>query len=199
MTPHAIRTAPVLAALTVLLVAGSPKGWVLIGPASAYAFRLDSLEKHGGRSSGLLECTDPDVQEFGSILQTIRADGYRSKRVRLSAYVRTRDVEESARLWMRVDGPESSGIAFDNMAKRPFKGDTEWSRYDIVLDVPADAVQIGFGAILGGKGRLWVDDLVLEPVGLGVATTDMHAPPVPAKAVVPPGLPPQPVNADFEE
>ena len=194
MTP-----AHVLAAVTVLLVAGSAKGWVLIGPPDAYSFRLDSLEKHGGRSSGLLECTDQDVQEFGSILQTIRADGYRNERVRLAAYVRTRGVEESARLWMRVDGPESSGIAFDNMTKRAFRGDTEWSRYDIVLDVPAEVVQIGFGAILGGKGRFWIDDLVLEPVTRDVPTTDMHAPPVPAKAVVPPGLPLHPVDADFEE
>jgi len=174
-------------------------GWVLVGPAKAYSFRIDGAEKHSGRGSGLLECAAPDVDDFGSLIQTIRADMYRGRRVRLSGYLRTREVEESARMWMRVDGPDTSPVAMDNMAKRPIRGSTEWSRYEIVLDVPAVAVQIGFGAILGGQGRLWVDDLALELVGDGVATTDMHVPPEPFKTEVPPGLPRQPVNAGFEE
>lgn len=75
--------------------AGVPKGWVLIGPSNVYSFRVDSIEKHSGRASGLLECSTSDVDAFGSFLQTIRADGYRGRRVRLSGYVRTRDVENS--------------------------------------------------------------------------------------------------------
>ena len=179
--------------------AGVPKGWVLVGPANAYSFRVDSAEKHSGRASGLLECSTSDVNEFGSFLQTIRADSYRGRRVRLSGYMRTRDVENSARMWMRVDGAETSPIAFDNMANRAVRGDNDWSRYEIVLDVPTVAVQIAYGAILGGQGRLWVDDLMLEVVGADVATTDMHQPAVPFKPGVPSDLSRQPVNAGFEE
>jgi len=65
---------------------------------------------------------------------------------------------------MRVDGPETSPVAFDNMAKRTIRDNNDWSRYEIVLDLPAEAVQIAYGVILGGRGRLWVDDLMLEIV-----------------------------------
>jgi hypothetical protein len=175
------------------------KGWVLIGPADNYTFHVDAAEKHSGRGSGLLQCSSPDVDDFGSLIQTIRADAYRGRRVRLSGYLKTRDVEGSARMWMRVDGPDTSPNAFDNMAKRAIRGNTEWLRYEIILDVSADATQVAFGAILGGSGRLWVDDLTLEAVGDGVATTDMHEPALPTKVVVPPDLPRRPVNAGFEE
>lgn len=100
---------------------------------------------------------------------------------------------------MRVDGPHTSFLAFDNMANRAIRGDNDWSRYEIVLDVPTVPLQIAYGAILGGQGRVWVDDLTLEVVGADVATTDMHQPAVPFKPGVPPDLPKQPVNAGFEE
>jgi hypothetical protein len=139
------------------------------------------------------------VDDFGSIMQTFRADGYRGRRVRLSGYMRTRDVENSARMWMRVDGPETSPIAFDNMANRAIRDNNDWSRYEIVLDVPTVAVQFAYGAILGGKGRLWVDDLTFEVVGADVATTDMHQPAVPFKPGMLSDLPQQPINPGFEE
>jgi hypothetical protein len=101
-------------------------------------------------------------------------------------------------MWLRVDGPDTSPLALDNMAKRAVRGDTEWSRYEIVLYVPVVA-QIAYGGILGGKGHLWLDDLRVEVVGDDVPTTDMHVPAVAAKAVIQPDLPAQPVNPGFEE
>src|SRR4029453_15313434 len=171
----------------------------LLGPADAYSFRADTVEKHGGQRSGLLECAVWDVEAFGGVMQTLRADAYRGRRVRLSGYLRTRDVDGSARMWLRVDGPDTSPVAFDKMAKRPVRGSTEGSRSEIVLDVPAVAMQIAYGAILGGKGRLWIDDFQLELVGDDVPTTDMHVPAVATTTTVPPGLPSRPVNAGFEE
>ena len=198
-----------LAVLLVLAVSATPsektstnvaKGWVLDGPGAAYSFHVDMAEKHGGRASGLIECTTPDVDDFGVLTQLIKADAYRGRRVRLSSYLRTRGIEDgSARMWMRVDGPEVSPMAMDNMAKRAIHGDTEWARYDIVLDLPADAVRIAFGVILGGQGRLWVDDLAFDFVDGKVASTDMHVPPDPFKTVVPADLPGRPINPGFED
>src|SRR4029453_11364708 len=176
-----------------------PKGWFLAGPGDAYSSRVDGDEKHSGRGSGLLECDTSDVDAFGVLNQTFRADAYRGRRIRLSGFMRTRGVEGSARMWLRVDGPDTSPLALDNMAKRPVRGDTEWLLYQIVLDVPAVAVQIAYGGILGGKGRLWLDDLRVEVVGDDVPTTDMHVPAVASKAVVSLDLPAQPVNTGFEE
>ena len=180
--------------------ANTPKGWVLTGPAAhAYSARPDSTEKHTGKASALLQSSTPDLDSFGALMQTFSADNYRGRRIRLSGYLRTRDLELWAALWMRVDGPETSSLAFDNMSNRPVRGNTEWSSYQIVLDVPRAAVQIAYGVTLAGSGRLWVDDLSVEAVGEDVATTDMRQPPVPAKIGVPVGLPSTPTNTGFEE
>jgi hypothetical protein len=58
------------------------------------------------------------------------------------------------------------------MQGRPIKGTLDWRRYEIVLDVPPEADVIGFGIVLSGPGRAWVDGLQFEAVGADVARTD---------------------------
>jgi hypothetical protein len=72
---------------------------------------------------------------------------------------------------MRVDGPRSQTLAFDNMYRRGVHGTTEWRAYAVVLDVPDAATGIAFGALLSGDGTLWVDDLTFEVVGKDIPTT----------------------------
>jgi len=68
-------------------------------------------------------------------------------------------------------------LAFDNMSDRPIQGDTEWTRHDVVLDVPASARRITFGVLLGGPGTVWIDGVRLDVVASTVPTTDAKAPP----------------------
>ena len=46
-----------------------------------------------------------------------------------------------------------------------------WTRYEIVLDVPANSFRISYGILLTGIGQVWVDDVQLEVVGDEVPTT----------------------------
>jgi hypothetical protein len=201
---HAIGV-PVLIALGASIgatesVGNPPKGWALGGPgAHAYSARVDVEERRSGHGSGLLECSTRNLDTFGTLMQTIRAEDLRGRRIRLSGYLRTRDPEFWAALWMRIDGADTSPLAFDNMSDRVVRGDTEWSQYAIVLDVPVAAVQIAFGATLAGGGRIWVDDLVIEVVGKEVTTTDLKQPAQSIKIVVGPEVPSKPVNLGFDE
>ena len=79
-------------------------------------------------------------------------------------------------------------LAFDNMAARPIRGTVDWQRYDVVLDVPAEAKAIALGVLLTGTGEVFVADFKLETVGLDVDTTEMDVP-----------LPERPQNLDFSE
>ena len=181
--------------------AGTPKGWMIVGTgADHYTARVDTAVVHSGRGSGLLECPTSGLDAFGALMQVFLADDYRGRRIRLSGYLRTREPEYWAAHWMRVDGKDRSPLAFDNMTNdRLVRGDTEWTAYQIVLDVPVEAVQIAYGATLAGSGRLWVDDLAVEVVGDDVPTTDLRQPPVPAQAGSTAGLPRKPFNGGFEE
>jgi hypothetical protein len=105
-------------------------------------------------------------------MQDFRADQYRGKRVRLSASVKTEDVQQWAGLWMRVDKVSGGEpLAFDNMQDRPIQGTVEWHNYDVVLDVRQEATGIFFGVLLTGSGKVWLNGLQFEAVGQDVPTT----------------------------
>ena len=87
------------------------------------------------------------------------------KRVRFSGYIRTEGITRGyAGLWWRADG-KAGILVFDNMANRGVTGTTDWTRHDIELTVPAEAVNINFGAILTGNGAAWFDDWSVEVDG----------------------------------
>ncbi|MCB2206221.1 hypothetical protein KQI65_15870 [bacterium] len=113
---------------------------------------------------------------FGTWMCTIDAEDYRSKRIQLSAYVKTEDVNAGAMLWMRVDGKNHKILAFDNMQRRAIRGTTDWSSYTIVLDVPVEAEKIALGTILGGNGKVWTGSLELAAVSAEVPVTDLGSP-----------------------
>jgi hypothetical protein len=47
------------------------------------------------------------------------------------------------------------------MADAPVKGTTGWTRYTITLAIPERAERVEIGAMLQGKGSLWLDDVEL--------------------------------------
>jgi hypothetical protein len=153
--------------------AGAPKGWILAGskPAS-YETGVDRATAHAGKASAVLRSRVASVDGFGTLMQTIKADRFLGKRVRLSGHVKADHVASWAGLWMRVDQAESkASLAFDNMQDRPIQGTTDWRRYEVVLDVPADASNIAFGILLEGIGAVWLDAVALEVVDKTVPTT----------------------------
>ena len=105
-------------------------------------------------------------------MQSFDPGEHRGKRLRLSAFVKTQDIKDWAGVWMRVDGPEQGrSLAFDNMQDRPIKGTADWTRHEIVLDVPDKATNISFGILLHGEGKLWLDDVQFQVVDTSVPTT----------------------------
>lgn len=155
---------------------GVPEGWG--GGGETYERTSDTQEPHGGKHCGRIRHTGKDASDmpdFASFTQNIPAAELRGQRVRYSGFLRTDKVESGfAGLWMRVDGKDENarGLTFDNMAERAPHGTTGWKEYAVVLDVPAEAEKIHFGALLSGNGTMWVDDLKLEIVGKDVPATD---------------------------
>ena len=150
----------------------TPNGWYRTGATpQAYDMSVDRTVAHSGKASATLKSIAKPAG-FGALMQSFDASSFRGKRVRMSGYLRSKDVDRWAGMLMRVDGPESSGsLAFDNMQNRPIRGTTAWTRCAIVLDVPDEAVAIAFGAMLIGSGQIWMDDLQFEIVGKDTATT----------------------------
>jgi len=148
--------------------------WYMSGPSTRFRAVADTRVAHAGRASARLEATERDTDGAGRLAQAMPADAYRGRRLRFSGYVQTDGVTGWAGLWMRVDRRRGPG-AFDNMQNRPIHGTTAWTRYAVVLDVPADAVTIELGLIQDGPGASHLDDVVLDIVGPEVAVTELGA------------------------
>jgi hypothetical protein len=151
---------------------GPVPGWTLEGDdVPEYSIALDTAVKHGGgHASGALRSVVPQPKGFGTLDQGFGARPYAGKRLRVRAFIKADKVTGWAGLWMRVDG-ERTGLAFDNMEKRPIKGTRDWARYDVVLDVAADSTAIAFGVLLYGAGQVWMDDVAFDVVDASVPTT----------------------------
>ena len=141
-----------------------------LGTAERYSMTVDSAVKRSGNASASLAFACGATDGFGSLAQSIAADEYLGKRVRLSGWLKTENAQEAG-LWMRLDGDKRL-LGFDNMMPRAVKGTSDWKQYEVVLDVPQETVNILFGTLLAGTGRVWVDDLKIEVVGKDVASTN---------------------------
>jgi RNA polymerase sigma factor (sigma-70 family) len=176
----------------------TPEGWFAVGSnPDDYEMVTDRKVAHGGKASARMKAKADEPKGFGTLMQSFEANDYRGKRLRLSAYVKTDQVEDQAALWVRIDSKDKT-VGFDNMNGRPIKGTTEWTRFDIVLDVPEKSVSINFGLLLAGKGQAWVDDFRFEVVGQDVKTTNLLEQEIDIEAQDR-TFPNKPVNLDFEK
>jgi len=97
------------------------------------------------------------------------------KRIRMSAFVKV-DRVVHAGIWLRIDAADGDTVGFDNMDDRPIAGTSDWTRFDVVVDVPPDAVRLAYGILLIGEGHAWIDDVTFETVGTDVALTGPYKP-----------------------
>ena len=166
-------SAAILAFAITIMSYNLPEGWVKAGSVpERYDMGTDpGAGQKGGNAATIKSIGIPNG--FGTLMQTIAADNYKGKRIRLTGYIKTKDVMTSAGLWFRVDGKDGGQpLAFDNMQNRPIAGNTDWVKCRIVLDVPKNAAVIAYGALLTGAGQIWFDNLKFDVVGSNVPTTD---------------------------
>lgn len=173
------RASAFAVALSALALGGAaraeqPRSWILSGSAPQnYEMGVEGADKVPFIRGKPAAST---AGGFGTLMQYIDARPYLGRRVRLSASLKT-EAAAQAQMWMRVEAAEAV-VAFDNMNDRPVAGTTGWRRYEIVLDVPADAAHIAYGFFLIGAGKVAADDFRIETVGRDTPTTGAPWPPI---------------------
>ena len=143
-----------------------PDGWFQWG--SNYLLSIDTMIKHSGDNSILIQPSGNRTSgSFGCIAYSIPAR-YEAKEIELKAFMKLSDVSEGPiGLMLRIDG-SSGGLQFDNMQKKNIMGTSDWTLYSVRLPYPEGAKTIYIGALLSGKGQLWVDDFELILDGIRV-------------------------------
>ncbi|MFF2550488.1 hypothetical protein ACFVUS_05775 [Nocardia sp. NPDC058058] len=166
-------------------------GWVLSeSDPGKYEIGIDRTVRGRHSPAGYVRSRS-DATGFGTLMQMIKAEQFRGKRIRLSAYVKTAAPASSAvALWIRVNGRKGEILLFDNMEDRRIRGTTRWTQHHVVSDVPDSAQYIAFGLLLEGSGEARLSDMDLEPVGPDIAATA-------TELLNDDEFPDRPVNLDF--
>ena len=99
-------------------------GWSVF-PQPGYKVTFAHDIANSGEVSGAIESIS-DNSEYTALSYSIPAD-FGGKKIKLSGYLKTENVDGYAGLWMRID----PNIAFDNMASKNINGTNEWTKYEI--------------------------------------------------------------------
>lgn len=152
----------------------TPTGWYFVPSTNLLCeVGISYSEAHQGESSSILRSEESDKEDFCALSQSISAHKYAGKRVRFLAWVKSEEVTHHAGLWMKIGGKKGDSLEFDNMSNRPIRGTRGWERYAVVLDVPAEAHTITYGALLAGDGKIFWDAAELEIVKDATPSTNM--------------------------
>jgi hypothetical protein len=137
-----------------------PNDWRKWGYPS-YKMEIDSVVKHSGKYALRVESTNETIAgEFGAPYFPIPAE-FEGEKITVKAFMRTEGVDQPIGLLLRIDGEKDHVLQFDNMTHRGITGSAEWQEYSVSLPLPKEAKMIYIGAILSGKGKLWIDDFQL--------------------------------------
>jgi erythromycin esterase-like protein len=114
----------------------------------------------------------PAQSGFGVATGTFPVSAAAGRKITFSGAIKTREVDGFAGLWWRADGPKGP-LAFDNMQGRAPNGTSDWKRYEVVLEIPRETVNINFGVLMPGTGTAWFDDLRVEIDGKPYDATEL--------------------------
>jgi transcriptional regulator with XRE-family HTH domain len=164
-------------------------GWSKVGSKpNSYEVGFDKDNAKTGKKSAYIASIENDIKGFGTLMQSCDAKNYLGKKIKLTAFIRSENVSNRAGMWLRVDSKfAKKHLSFDNMKDRPIKGDTDWIKYEIVLNVPLESSTLNYGVLINGTGKVWFDQLSIEIVGNMDADYKSTS------------LPDKPTNIDFEE
>jgi pimeloyl-ACP methyl ester carboxylesterase len=136
-----------------------PDNWVRFSKNEGYTAKIDSLEKHSGKYSLSIEKTDESSKwPFASVAYIIPAK-YEGKEIELKAWIKLEKVSDYVGLMLRIDDADHNSVGFENMVKKHIYGTKGWAQYSVQLPLDKYAQTIYIGPILGGKGKLWIDDV----------------------------------------
>jgi erythromycin esterase len=119
--------------------------------------RVDPAEHHGGSRSLRLAAGGAPARAVLSL----PLEGARGTKLRVSGWLRSQDVARGG-LFLRAEGDYGDALAVDAADDEAVTGTHPWTRQTVDIDVPVTALTVMVGAVLGGSGTLWLDDLQVE-------------------------------------
>jgi erythromycin esterase len=153
----------------------APEGWLAWSKHRRLGYEMLTTADAAHQGSHAAMIRRAPGKRYGeaaaSLSQRIDAARYRGMTIRLRAASRAELANDMSFAFLRlaIDGRAPENIhdqptpAFDSLDEYQVTS-SEWRIYEIVADVPEDAVVISYGLFLAGEGSAWIDDVSLEVV-----------------------------------
>ncbi len=124
---------------------------------------VDTSVSHSGRASLRIENFGDTKEGIARVAQRVHVTPDRCYRV--SAWVRTENVDPASLFSIKSFTPDGRDLSpFEPPAPTPTTG---WRKVTTAFNSwYADTIDLNFGVFEGVKGRVWVDDVEIEEVGL---------------------------------
>ena len=173
MKKQILKTTCIFFTLGLLVSLDVPKDWHIAGSKpKSYEMGLEKSTEEGKKNTVTIKSIENEINGFGTLMQNSLPKEFLGKRIKMSGEMKSSDVKSWAGFWLRVDQEKSKKpLAFDNMSERPVKGNSDWTKYEIVLDIPKEASNLAYGALLNGTGQIWFDNIKFEVVSKDEKTT----------------------------
>ncbi len=161
-------------------------GWAIEGDRKYFDYHLDAETTSTGKPSLAINLQGTEHQGYIQLNHAdIAAEPYRGQRVRLVAYLKAEEVKVAGlNLGMNASpmDPEQKFPDFYRTESPAIRGTQDWTRYELVIDVPVGAHTIRPAFMMWRKGKAWLDGLRLEVVEKSVPLTGtqllMHSSPL---------------------
>ena len=140
------------------------EGWSIEGHAqSAYAAETDGEVVREGHPTIRFHPTADSGGAYATFMTSLDAAPFRGRRAHAYVWVRTQGVTGRGDAWLRAQGadspPDGPGLATSIVR---LSANADFTRYEMVVDVPTDASKLQMGIGLGGPGMLWMDGVKIE-------------------------------------
>lgn len=150
-------------------------GWSLSGGGhDFYDVLLDPTVVREGHPTVHLVANGPTHEKYGTWARGTDASKYVGKHVRFTIQTKTHGTSQRADFWARVQAPDSPGDGFGLGGHWTYlPADSDWTRREIVLDIPNEASYFNYGVGIAGPGEMWFDAPTMEIVGPEVPVTPL--------------------------
>jgi hypothetical protein len=168
-------------------------GWFQAGSApDSYIAGIDNKIAKNGQKSAFTESKSETIEGFSTIMQKCDAKNYLGTKIKMTGYLKSQNVTSWSGMWLRIDSKTmGETLGFDNMQVRPVTGNSDWTKCEIIMEVPEESVTLNYGFLLSGSGKIWFDNVSFEILN--------NATPKVLKDRETFLVPQKPVNLDFEE
>lgn len=165
VTLRLLQVIPVLAIMIPSSNHVIPAGWNKSDyTTEGVIYGVDTLNKMEGRSSAYIHYNGEYLPSRAILIQSIEAQPYLNKRICVTGYVKTRDIQSST-FFTRIDSQKVM-IAYtsDQLINKSITSNQDWTEYKMTLDVSEGAEKITFGVSSYGRGTVWLDKFNINTV-----------------------------------